>query len=119
MTALRAFSPDMIICDEIGSEEDACAIECSANSGVQFAASIHAADKKELFARPQFRRLADTGAFDCVAILNDSKKPCTIREFVELKGNRDENIRDAARDGVLYDRGKVLQRSAYAANQGA
>lgn len=119
MTALRAFSPDMIICDEIGGEEDARAIESGVNSGVQFAASVHAASREELLARPQFKRLASTGAFDCAVLLADGRRPCTIRELIDLKGTGHENDWGRACDGLLHGGGKVLQRSAYAADQGA
>lgn len=48
MTALRVMSPQIIICDEIGSEEDFKALYRASNSGVCAAASIHAANMDEL-----------------------------------------------------------------------
>lgn len=48
MTALRVMSPQIIICDEIGSEEDFKALYQASNSGVYVAASIHSADMDEL-----------------------------------------------------------------------
>lgn len=48
MTALRVMSPQIIICDEIGSEDDFKALYQAANSGVYVAASIHSADMDEL-----------------------------------------------------------------------
>lgn len=48
MMALRVMSPQIIICDEIGSEEDFKALYQAANSGVYVAASIHSADMDEL-----------------------------------------------------------------------
>lgn len=119
MTALRAFSPDMIICDEIGGEEDARAIECGANSGVRFAASIHAATREELLARPQVRRLVSTGAFEYAVLLSGGRNPCEIREIMNLKGNGNENAWNHSGDGMLHGGGKMLQRPAYPANPGA
>ncbi|HIR52988.1 MAG TPA: Flp pilus assembly complex ATPase component TadA [Candidatus Onthovicinus excrementipullorum] len=119
MTALRAFSPDMIICDEIGGEADIRAVECGVNSGVRFAASVHASSREELFARSQFSRLAATGAFEKVVLLADGNHPCTIREVIDLKGDRLEDTRDDSGDGVLHGGGPVLQRIPYPADQGA
>lgn len=48
MTALRVMSPQVIICDEIGSEEDFKALYQASNSGVCVVASIHSADMDEL-----------------------------------------------------------------------
>lgn len=119
MTALRAFSPDMIICDEIGGEPDARAIESGVNSGVQFAASVHASSREEMLARPQFKRLMATGAFDYAVLLADGRRPCTIREVVDLKGAGNENAWNNPGDGLLHGSGKILQPAAYAADPGA
>ena len=48
MTAIRVMSPQIIICDEIGSEEDFNALYQASNSGVYVAASIHSFDMDEL-----------------------------------------------------------------------
>ncbi len=119
MTALRAFSPDMIICDEIGGEADIRAVECGVNSGVRFAASVHAASREELLARAQFSRLAATGAFDRAVLLADGNHPCTIREVISLKGDRLEDSRHDSGDDLQHSGGAILQRLPYQADQGA
>ena len=119
MTALRAFSPDMIICDEIGSEQDIRAVECGVNSGVRFAASVHAASREELFARPQMKRLMSTEAFDKVVLLADGRQPCRIREVLDLRGSWDETGGNASGHGMLHSGGAVLQQLAYPAHPGA
>ena len=48
MTAIRVMSPQIIICDEIGSDADLAAIRAAANSGVCVAASVHGANMDEL-----------------------------------------------------------------------
>lgn len=48
MTALRVMSPQIIVCDEIGSEEDFKALYQAANSGVCVAATVHASSGEEL-----------------------------------------------------------------------
>lgn len=119
MTALRAFSPDMIICDEIGGERDVQAIECGVNSGVRFAASVHAASREELFGRPQLRRLMATGAFEKAVLLDDGRQPCRIREVVDLRRGVDEDRRHDPGPGVLHRSGAVLQQLADSAYPGA
>lgn len=85
MIALRSLSPDVIICDEIGSLEDVIAIENIANSGVKIIASIHALNMSELSKRPQFRNLMKTGAFDLAVFLFGKNNPGKIRDVVSLK----------------------------------
>ena len=48
MIGLRSFSPDIIICDEVSTYEEAQAIVSGVNSGVCFALSIHARNEREL-----------------------------------------------------------------------
>ncbi|MCQ2456154.1 MAG: hypothetical protein MJ096_02245 [Clostridia bacterium] len=61
--AVRTLSPEFIICDEIGTREDAEAIRGAAGSGVRFVASAHAGSSRELFLSPIVGGLAETGVF--------------------------------------------------------
>lgn len=70
LIGLRSFSPDIIICDEIATDEEALAIESGVNSGVHFALSIHARDERELKNKPILKRLLATGAFSKVVLLS-------------------------------------------------
>lgn len=70
MIGLRSFSPDIIICDEVATWDEASAIETGVNSGVCFALSIHARDERELKSKPVLRRLLETGAFSDVILLS-------------------------------------------------
>lgn len=67
---LRSFSPDIIICDEIATYEEAEAVEAGVNCGVHFALSIHARDERELKTKPLLKRLLTTGEFDKVILLS-------------------------------------------------
>ena len=61
LTALRLLSPEVIVCDEIGSaRETECLLE-GLNSGVILIASMHARDLPQLARRGQFRRLFEDG----------------------------------------------------------
>ncbi len=72
--ALRTLSPDIIICDEIGSIIDAISVKESLNSGVKIVASMHARNLKEFLDRPQTKILLKTNAFSKIFILNYNKK---------------------------------------------
>lgn len=82
MTGLRAFSPDVIICDEVSTDEEASAIECGVNSGVEFILSIHARSEKELKSKPILKRLLKTGAFDRIILLS-SVNLCSVEKIIK------------------------------------
>ena len=70
--ALRLFSPDIIVCDEIGGEEEIKGILSGLNSGVKFIATIHAADLTQICRRRQFRELFRENVFDSVVFLSQT-----------------------------------------------
>lgn len=82
MTGLRAFSPDVIICDEVSTDEEASAIECGVNSGVEFILSIHARSEKELKSKPILKRLLKTGAFNEIVLLS-SVNLCSVEKIIK------------------------------------
>lgn len=66
--ALRTLSPQVVLCDELGNDE-ADELVKSLNSGIGFAASIHAASRKELMSKPQMRQLQRVSAVRHVVFL--------------------------------------------------
>jgi len=85
MTALRSMGPDVIICDEIGRDEDVYAIDNIANSGVFIIASIHSSSIGELIRKPQFSKIIKTAAFEIAVILKGKKAPGEVAEIVSLR----------------------------------
>lgn len=73
MIGLRSFSPDIIVCDEIASDEEARAVEAGVNCGVKFALSVHAGDERELRSKPVVKSLISTGAFEKIALLSGTE----------------------------------------------
>ena len=61
--AVRSLSAELIVCDEIGDEQDARAILAASNCGVPLVASAHAASVEELLNRPFMRILHRFGVF--------------------------------------------------------
>ena len=61
--ATRTLGAQLIVCDEIGNEQEAQAILGAANCGVPVIASAHAASLEQLLCRPMLRRLHTEAVF--------------------------------------------------------
>lgn len=81
-TAVRVMSPQIIVCDEIGSAEDFAAVQNAANSGVYIVASVHAADMDELIGKG-FK----INIFNKIAFLSDCKNVGKISNVVKRSVN--------------------------------
>lgn len=82
--AVRTLSPQLIICDEIGSKADCEAVKFGINSGVAFGAAIHASDENELKGKAEIMSLIKCGAFSEIAFL-ESERPCSIRKIISSR----------------------------------
>ena len=82
--AVRTMSPDIIICDEIGSADDACALRLCLNSGVRVIAAVHASSAAELYARPVMKSILNTGAFETAVFLRGRNCAGEISAVVRL-----------------------------------
>ncbi len=67
--AIRLFSPQVVLCDEIGDKEDADAIVSACNAGCILFASAHATSLEDARARPFLFSLLESGVFSYVAEL--------------------------------------------------
>lgn len=65
--AVRALSPDIIACDEIGSEQDTEALLSASFSGVRVFATAHAGSIDELMKKANIRKLIENGVFEHIA----------------------------------------------------
>lgn len=86
LIALRTLAPNVIICDEIGSEEDASAICEGVNAGVSVIATIHACNIDELYRRNSCKCLLNTGAFKKIAFLKGEGHRCELDNVIEVNG---------------------------------
>jgi stage III sporulation protein AA len=78
--ALRTLGPQVILLDELGGLDEAAALEQGFFSGVDFVASLHAANWEEALRRPQVRYLQTHGMVRAVALLEGRAAPGRIRE---------------------------------------
>ena len=81
-TLLRAMSPDVIVTDELGDEEDVRAVSKLINSGVAVIASAHGRDIKQLMRKKTFRRLLPM--FDLAIVLSKRNGVGTIERIERL-----------------------------------
>ena len=100
LTALRLLSPEVIVCDEIGSCRETESILEGLNSGVTFIASMHARDLPQLARRGQFRRLFAENVFSHVVMLSPEEKGRIARVY-----SYDEVDDEIHRDGRVVLRG--------------
>ena len=88
LIGLRSFSPDIIICDEIATDEELDAVESGLRCGVHFALSIHAETEKDLSEKAAYKRLVSSGCFRNTVLLSGTHPGRAERFFTgsELLG---------------------------------
>lgn len=89
LTAIRLLSPQVVVCDEIGSDRESESILEGLNSGVIFLASMHAKDLRQLVRRSQFLRLFRENVFERVVIMDPCRKGA-VREIHTYEEVADE-----------------------------
>ena len=80
---MRAMSPDIIICDEVGTREEIEAIEYGLNSGVKFILTVHASSYEELKRKKQIEQLLDTGEFSKIVLLRSGRIPGITEKIID------------------------------------
>lgn len=78
--AVRALSPQVIVCDELGAQEDVVALEQGLHAGVAVIATVHAGSIAQLLQKKQGQTLLRSGAFDTVAMLSGTAL-CQVTEL--------------------------------------
>ena len=81
--AVRTLSPQVIVCDEVGRQDELEAIRMGLFSAVSMIATVHCSDENDLLRRPQARALLETGAFQKVALLTGSARPGEVRRVLD------------------------------------
>lgn len=67
---IRSMNPDLIIADELGSEEDYAAVLSACRCGVKVMASIHASSLSDLKCKPNFALLLQEKCFERFVVLS-------------------------------------------------
>lgn len=70
-TAIRVMSPQVIMVDEIGSEQDLVSLEYALHSGVKLITAVHAKNLEDALKKPCIKALVRENAFEYAAELSD------------------------------------------------
>ncbi len=92
--ATRTLSPEVIVCDEIGSYEEAEAVLSVIGAGVPILASAHAGDMKELLSRQPIRLLHEVGVFS--AYIGIARTETGYRYTVDCDGEEPSTVEEGS-----------------------
>ena len=81
--SIRSLSPDIIICDELGSLDDIEAIKFGVSSGVKFILSIHAGSAEEFYKRSIAKEILKLNSFDKIIILSNTL-PGKVKKIISI-----------------------------------
>ena len=82
--AVRTLSPDIIVLDEIGGEDEARSLLSAVNTGVDIIATAHGSCIDEVLKRPNIKCLVDAGAFKKAVVLSGKNEPCAVKGIVDF-----------------------------------
>ncbi|MCB2291982.1 stage III sporulation protein AA [Clostridium algoriphilum] len=78
MMAIRSMSPDVIVCDEIGTQKDMESVLMALNSGISLITTIHGFGIEDLYKRNVFKEIVDNFVFTRGIVLSNKKGIGTI-----------------------------------------
>jgi stage III sporulation protein AA len=86
MMMIRSLSPEVLVVDEIGRQEDSDSILEAVNAGVSLIITVHGHQLADLYKRPTLRPLIEIGVFERFIELSRSKGPGTVRAILDQNG---------------------------------
>ena len=82
--AIRSLSPDVLICDEVGTFKEIEALEMAFNSGVNIIVTLHGRSIEDLYNRSVLKNLLNNNILQRVIILGNSKGTGTVENVYSL-----------------------------------
>ena len=82
--AIRSLSPEVLICDEIGTEGDLEALNMAFNSGVNIIVTVHGYDIEDIYNRKVFKELIDNCVIERVIVLSNRRGAGTIEKVYKV-----------------------------------
>lgn len=82
--AIRSLSPEVLICDEIGTEGDLEALNMAFNSGVNIIVTVHGYDIDDIYSRRVFKDLIDNCILERIILLSSRKGAGTIEKVYKV-----------------------------------
>ncbi|MFV0498108.1 MAG: hypothetical protein ACK5L0_08095 [Candidatus Fimivivens sp.] len=117
LMAVRNLSPQVILCDELGSQREVESVVRALNCGVSVITTIHAGSKIELVNRQTGKLLLESGAFKKVAMLSEFPHPSSIREVFSID-DLDSYHGTGSSGAQLHNRWDLSRRTVSATNFG-
>lgn len=87
MMMIRSMSPEVLIVDEIGSEEDVQAVLEAMHAGVSVICTAHGSTITDLKRRPFLSTFFSKQAFDRIVFLHEARQPGTIEAIYDAHWN--------------------------------
>lgn len=84
ISAIKTMSPEIIVCDEIGSNSDLEAINACVGAGVELIATAHGGSLEEIVKRDIIKKILMTGAFDNIVLLKGKSQPCKVESIIKV-----------------------------------
>lgn len=84
MMAIRSMSPDIIVCDEIGTSKDVESLLTALNSGVNLITTIHGSKLEDLYNRVVFKELVENNVFQRAVFLSTNNGAGTIEYIYDV-----------------------------------
>lgn len=82
--AIRSLSPEVIICDEIGTLGELEALNMAFNSGVNIIVTVHGFDIEDVYCRKVFKELIENRVLERVVVLSNRKGVGTIEKVYKV-----------------------------------
>ena len=87
MLAIRSMSPDVIVCDEIGTKKDMESLLMALNCGVSIVTTIHGNDVDDLYKRAVFKEIVENKVFSIAIVLSGVNGVGTVEEVYDFDKN--------------------------------
>lgn len=85
LMAIRSLSPDVLICDEIGTKEDIDALNTAFNSGVNIVVTVHGSSLGDIKKRRTFDDFLLSGIIERIIVLSNRLGVGTIENIYSIK----------------------------------
>ena len=85
VSAVRSMAPDIIVCDEIGEENDIRSLCYSLRCGAAFIASVHASCMDDLRSRKAVAAMIELSAFRYIVFLSGRAEPGRTERIYEMR----------------------------------
>lgn len=87
MMLIRSMSPEVLVVDEIGRDEDVNAISEAVNAGVQVMVTVHGNNLEDIKRRNSMNKLLQMNVFTRFIILSRENGPGTVSQILHGNGN--------------------------------